>query len=227
MPKSAARGGPLDWDLLFTFTLTLGVILLSGGTAWLLALGRVRRTAAAAAPPAAGGEWLLVPGKRLIAERPDGDFQARLRRAARLAAHPPRRPILILGGRTGTARITEAAAGEAFLRTLPHGERLRVHQEAASQDTLTNLRNVRALLGHWAPGAPVTLVSNRYHLARIGLIADSLGLAHRLCPAEPALARDWTTRRQLLRESFFYLWFIVGKGWATLIRSRRMLARVT
>ena len=80
MSQSTARGGPVDWDLLFTFTLTLGVILLSGGTAWLLALGRVRRTAAAAAPPAAGGEWLLVPGKRLIAERPDGDFQARLRR---------------------------------------------------------------------------------------------------------------------------------------------------
>ena len=227
MPTSTESQGPIDWDLILTFALTLCVILLTGGTAWLFALGRVLQTARTGAALAPDGEWLLVPGKRLVADRPDGDFRERLRRAADLAGCPPRHPILILGGRTGAARISEAEAGETFLRSLPEGEGLRVHLEAASQDTLTNLRNVRELLGHRAPGASVTLISNRYHLARLGLIAESLGLRPRLYPAEPVLAHDWTTRRHLLRESLFYLWFNVGKGWATLIRSRRMLARVT
>ena len=83
------------------------------------------------------------------------------------------------------------------------------------------------MLKRRSSGMVATLISNRYHLARIGLIASSLGIAYRLWPAEdrfaPAL-RLWPT---LIRESVFYLWFVVGKGWATLTGNTRMLARVT
>lgn len=217
----------VDWDGVFTFALTLVVVLLSAGIAYLATAARVLRTARAGTPSAGDGDWLLVPGKRLKDGRPDRDFAARLRRAAALGTEPPGHPILILGGRTDGSDLSEAVAGAAFLRGLPQGERLRVHLEADSLDTLTNLRNVRELLDRWAPGAPLLLVSNRYHLARLGLLAASLGLRYRLCPAESRLPRDWSTARHLLTESLYCLWFQVGKGWATLIRSRRMLARVT
>jgi uncharacterized SAM-binding protein YcdF (DUF218 family) len=176
---------------------------------------------------APSGAPLLVPGKRLVDERPDRDFAERLRCAAGLAGLPNPRPILILGGLTGRARISEAAAGERYLRSLPGGSALLIRGEATSHDTLTNLRNVREMLGWQSTGATVTVVSNRYHLARIGLIAESLGIRHRLCPAEPAFAPDRAMWRQLLKEAFFYLWFRVGKGWATLTFNRRMLGRVT
>ena len=218
---------PVDWDGVVTFGLALAVVLLSAGTAYVVAALRVLRTARVAVPSPQDGEWLLVPGKRLRDGGPDCDFAARLRRAAALAGCAPGYPICILGGRTGGQPITEAAAGAAFLRALPGGERLQLHLEAESRDTLTNLRNVRELLDRWAPGAGLILVSNRYHLARLGLLAASLGLHYRLCPAEPHLSRDWSTARHLFTEAFYCLWFQVGKGWATLIRSRRMLGRVT
>lgn len=221
------RPRPFDWDRMLTFGLTAAVVLLSGGMAYLAAAVRVLRAARVGVPSPQDGDWLLVPGKRLRNGHPDRDFAARLDRAAGLAARPPGHPICILGGDTGGAGISEAAAGAAFLRGLPGGERLRLHLETESLDTLTNLRNVRELLGRWAPGASVVLVSNRYHLARLGLLAASLGLPHRLCPAEPVLPRDWPTARRLVTEAFYCLWFQVGKGWAILIRSRRMLGRVT
>jgi uncharacterized SAM-binding protein YcdF (DUF218 family) len=226
MPRSFAE--PVDWDAVLTFGLMVCLILLTLGSALLFAFHRVLRVAQAQVGEHPGaGQLLLVPGKRLIDGRPDGDFEQRLRCAASLAVRPPRCEILILGGLTGKAHISEAAAGERFLRSLPEGASLLIGREATSRDTLTNLRNVRDMLRRLPADATVTVVSNRYHLARIGLIATSVGIRHRLWPAETAFTPDWTLWYQLLKESVFYLWFLVGKGWATLTRNRRMLERVT
>jgi uncharacterized SAM-binding protein YcdF (DUF218 family) len=216
-----------DWDALLTFTLTLLISLGTLGIANLLALSRVVSTARVRLAEIETGRLLLVPGKRLVDGRPDGDFEYRLRRAAELSAHQPNHRILILGGVTGNAPVSEAAAGARFIRSLPDGESLHVELESTSRDTLTNLRNVRDMLRYRPDATDVILISNRYHLARIGLIADSLGIAHRLCPAEDRCGNALTLWPVLLRESFFYLWFVVGKGWAILTRNRRMLERVT
>lgn len=220
-----------DWDVLLTLTLTLLVSLGTLGTANLWAVSRVVSAARVRFTEIESGiesgRLLLIPGKRLVDGRPDGDFECRLRRAAGLSARQPNHLILILGGMTGNAPVSEAAAGARFIRSLPNGESLHVEQESASQDTLTNLRNVRDLLRDRPDDTNAILISNRYHLARIGLIADSLGIAHRLCPAEDRFGHAVTIWPVLLRESFFYLWFVVGKGWAILTRNRRMLERVT
>jgi uncharacterized SAM-binding protein YcdF (DUF218 family) len=218
---------PLDRDALFTFALTLLVSLLTLGIANLFALYRVLAAARLRTDPGSASPLLLVPGKRLIGERPDCDFALRLRRAAALSAQDPGHLILILGGITGEAQVSEAAAGARYLRALPNGGALHIELESASRDTLTNLRNVRELLARRPGGPPATLISNRYHLARIGLIADSLRIGHRLWPAEERFAPDAALWPVLLRESFFYLWFLVGKGWARLTRNARMLGRVT
>jgi len=218
----------IDWDAVLTLALTFALLPLTLGAALIPPLRRVLRAGRVPlTAPSDPGPWLLVPGKRLVDGRPDRDFAARLRAAATLACEHPGCTILVLGGVTGSASISEAAAGEHFLRALPEGMGLRVRQEAHSQDTLTNLRNARELLRTTAPGLPVLLVSNRYHLARIGLIAASLGIAHRFWPAEATLPQGPGTWGRLVREAFYCLWFGVGRGWARLTRNRRMLNRIT
>jgi hypothetical protein len=217
----------IDRDAVFTCGLTLLASLLCLGAANLFALYRVVSAARIRTDYCKAGPLLLVPGKRLIGERPDADFETRLRCAAALSVRDPEHLILILGGVTGAGQISEAAAGAHFLRTLPNGGALRIELESASRDTLTNLRNVRTLLQRHPDRPAAILISNRYHLARIGLIANSLGIEHRLWPAEDRFGADAASWPGLLRESFFYLWFLVGKGWATLTGNTRMLARVT
>jgi uncharacterized SAM-binding protein YcdF (DUF218 family) len=227
MIRSREDPSRTDWDALFTLCLTLVASLLTLGTANCFALYRVVRAARVRVDTHRASPLILVPGKRLIDHRPDADFERRLRCAAQLSAREPAHLILILGGVTGDSQVSEADAGARFLRALPNGGALRIELESASRDTLTNLRNVRALLARRSATMVATLISNRYHLARIGLIATSLGIAHRLWPAEDPREPGAAPWPALLRESFFYLWFMVGKGWATLTRNARMLARVT
>lgn len=218
----------IDWDGLFTFGLTILVIVGTLGVALIVALQRVVAVARMHVDSEKVTELLIVPGKRLVRGRPDEDFGARLRRAATLSQTKDHRRILILGGKTASSALTEAEAGEIFLRSLPGAGDLSILQESASRNTLSNLRNVRDMLSESLNcDGRVTLISNRYHLARLGLIADSLSLAHFLWPAEDGLQLNATMALILFREALFWLWFRVGKRWALLTRNVRMLARIT
>jgi uncharacterized SAM-binding protein YcdF (DUF218 family) len=221
----AAADG-IDWDGLGTFALTILAGAATAGLPFLIAAARVLRAGLGTAD-GPGSDLLVVFGKRLLRDQPDRDYRARLTTAARLAAGRPQHRILILGGHTGDAGLSEAEAGERLLRALPGGAALNVGLEQASRDTLTNLRNLREMLAGTDP-RPLTLITNRYHLARVAQMAASLGLAHRCCAAEgigAALRPSWLLRWPL--EAFYVTWFATGKLWATLTRNRRMLARVT
>lgn len=223
------QSGRLDWDALLTLALAILVLLLSAGLLLCCAMIWVLYVGLRTGSGPAEWDWLVVPGKRLVDGQPDGDFQTRLLAAGRLAKDQPASRILILGGRTGGASISEAKAGEQWLRRhWPEGGGLDIDLEQGSDSTLMNLRHTRRLLH--APNAPsgVTLVSNRYHLARLGLIAASLGLQSQLCAAEGrAAGLRGTSVQHWPLEAFFVCWFLTGKLWARLIRSRRMLDRVT
>lgn len=218
--------GGIDWDGLGTFALTLLLGAAAVGVPFILALLWVFRVGLGPAAGPVDGP-LVVFGKRLLEDQPDADYRARLTTAAALAARHPGQPIIILGGRTGTAQLSEAQAGARWLRSLPDGAALHIMLEQRSGDTLTNLRNLRELLAGTDP-PPLTMISNRYHLARLAQIAASLGLAHRLFGAESisAALRPVALRRWPL-EAFYVTWFATGKLWAGLTRNRRMLARVT
>lgn len=225
------RGDCIDRDGLFTLALTVLVIAGLAGIPLAAALGWVCWTGLRAGRDAAD-DTLVVFGKRPRRGRVDDDYRARLSTAARLAAARPRRRIIILGGRTGGTALSEAEAGRRILlQGLPERGRLNVTLEQVSSNTLTNLRNLRGLLDTSLDGTgqrPLTLITNRYHLARVGQMATSLGLAHHLCAAEdrctalrPAKLANW------LIEAFYFSWFITGKLWAVTTGNRRMLARVT
>jgi uncharacterized SAM-binding protein YcdF (DUF218 family) len=211
-------------DIAHSLTVATAACVASGG---LLYLGYLAYTAVVAARSrhhAVDGDHLLVFGKRLRNGRPDEDFARRLRRAHKLAARRPERPLILLGG--GCSGISEAQAGLHLLRDMGLPEQVPVWLEDRSQDTLENLRNARAMLSRRGPGA-VLLLSNRYHLARCARLAAQLGFDYRLCAAE---ARFVPSPRALLRlavEAAFLCWLDIGTRWARLIGHRRMLDRVT
>ncbi|MBC7988227.1 MAG: YdcF family protein, partial [Luteimonas sp.] len=102
--------------------------------------------------------------------------------------------------------------------------------EGGSRDTLQNLRNARELLHTSTAGEPfgrVTLLSNRYHLARCALFAGQLGLDWELCAAEARLPMHVRTVWRIAGEAVYVCWSDIGTRWARLIGHRRMLARVT
>ncbi|WP_052347830.1 YdcF family protein, partial [Imhoffiella purpurea] len=180
------RSRPPDWDGLLTIALALVVLFATLGLAYLHWLRRV--IGSARAPNDSRLEehsWLVVPGKRLGREGPDPEFRERLDRAAALARSPCAARLVILGGRTANAAVSEARAGAEYLEAGRLSRKLPLILEDQSRNTLTNLCNLRALaVRDGAVQTPLVIVSNRYHLARLGLMAASLGLRHRLEPAE-------------------------------------------
>ena len=136
--------------------------------------------------------------------------------------------LVILGGASKEGAISEAQAGLDYLRSRGIDQGYKIQLEERSRNTLENLRHAQQILfPEGIESSPIILVTNRYHLARSALIAESLGFTPVLYPAEagfPVSMWDWG---KLLKEAFYMFWFKTGKSWARLIRNQRMLDRVT
>lgn len=214
----------VDRDVLHTGLVTLLACMLSAGVVYLAYFWHVLRVARRAPTTPAHGDTVLVFGKHAPHGRIDADFAARLERAATLwREHPPREVILLGGGAPNEPTEAEVARQSLLARNLGAGPALRM--EAQSRDTLQNLRNARDLMV--GQTTRVTLLSNRYHLARCALFARQLGYDWELCAAEPRLPLRPSTLLHLATEAYFVCWSDLGTRWARFIRSERMLARVT
>ena len=213
-----------DRDVLQTGLVAIAACTLSGGLVYLGYLLHVWRVARRATCTPERGDCVLVFGKHAPGGRIDADFAARLERAATLwRERPPADLILLGGGAPDEPSEAEVARGALLARGLGTGPMLRL--EAQSRDTLQNLRNARDLVGDTP--RRVTLLSNRYHLARCALFARQLGYDWELCAAEPRLPRTPATVFRLAAEAYFVCWSDLGTRWARFIGNRRMLARVT
>ena len=214
-----------DRDVLHTGLVAIAACTLSGGLVYLGYFLHVWRVAARATCIPERGDCVLLFGKHAPGGRIDADFEARLERAATLwRDHPPADLILLGGGAPDEPTEAEVARTALLARGLHTGPVLRL--EAQSRDTLQNLRNARDLLVGERPRR-VTLLSNRYHLARCALFARQLGYDWELCAAEPRLPRTPATLLRLAAEAYFVCWSDLGTRWARFIGNRRMLARVT
>lgn len=203
---------------------SVSALALLGWPVW----GRLRRVLrGAGGDPVEPSDLILVLGRRLERDRPTVTFEARLAHAADLWRRGLAPRILVAGGLTGRAEISEAEAGCAWLRDqgIPD-EALR--SEDQSQHTLENLFHVRETLR--AEGwRTLILVSDGLHLARAGALARGLGLAARCssapgCPPRRGSLAWW---RRALLEAFFLHWYHTGLAYSRLIRSERQLGRVT
>jgi len=205
--------------MLFISTL---VITLTGGISLLPVLRRVIRVGRDTATHLTESRAVLVPGVRLQRGEIGADFRCRLERAAALHADGAA-PLVLLGGITGSAVVSEAAKGHDYLRARGVADGA-MQLEENSRHTLENLRHARALLGD---ATPVTIISNRYHLARLGVMAAGLGLDHRLCAAEADWRWSPALVGHLLRETFYIHWYLIGSRWARLTRDRASQARIS
>lgn len=232
MPSRSAHRLSLfgDRDVLHAAAIALSACLLSAGLVYVGYLVHVLRIARKAPCRPEHGDCVLVFGKHAPGGRIDHDFAARLDRAAILwRERPPASVVLLGGGAPDEASEAEVARQGLFARGLAADAPLRL--EAQSRDTLQNLRNARAMLGDGMPGEGrarrVTLLSNRYHLARCALFARQLGFDWELCAAEPRLRLGTRTVLRLLGEAAYVCCTDLGTRWARLIGHRRMLARVS
>ncbi|MEN8168238.1 MAG: YdcF family protein [Pseudomonadota bacterium] len=216
----------IDWDALFTLLLTLLVIGLGIGLPMLISYLHALRTASASICDTRHGSSLLVFGKRLRRGVVDSDYRGRLDKTLELMAQDPKRTVILLGGSPRSEHLSEAMAGLSYLKAkgIEHGGTIQL--EERSRNTLENLRQARQMLQSTNSG-PTVLITNRYHLARSRMIANSLGLKHILCPAEARFVLTPAVVGRLAFEAFYILWFTTGKSWARMIGSERMLKRVT
>lgn len=220
-PTSAACG----MDGLAMLLLSNLAILATGGLLWLWLLRRTYLTARRAPTGAASPGWLLVLGMRLRDGRITSDLARRLDRAQELLERHPACKAVLLGGVTSSDPRSEALAGREYLLARGIAPE-RVVLEDRSRHTLENLREARKLLAGAEGEAPL-LISNRFHLARSGAIADGLGMRHRLCAAEEEFGLDPLTLLRLLKESYFLHWYYVGRSWARWTANRKMLERIS
>lgn len=172
-------------------------------------------------------DLILVLGRVLDDDRPTLVFEGRLALAEDLWRGGLAPRILITGGLTGQARVSEAEAGKAWLlaRGVPAEALL---TEDQSQHTLDNLFYVRERMQRqgWQS---ILLVSDPLHLARARALADGLRMQIRCQPARACPptrgSLGWWCRA--LSEAFFLHWYATGVWYSRLICSERQLARVT
>lgn len=197
---------------------SLAMVVLTLGLSWFLTWLWVVRHAFIR-PPELDTGTLLVCGHRLEDGHPSADYRQRLARAAELCRRHRLR-VILLGGGEGPS---EAQAGQRWL--LEHGDidPDRITLEELSTDSFENLRNARDLTDG---SGPVYLLSSRYHLGRLVVLARQLGLTPRPVPAESKFRPSLYNMRMCVCESAFLCWFVSGRLWATLARRRPLLARL-
>lgn len=200
------------------------VALCSGGLSLLfvfLYVTRVARTASAEVP-LDNDLCVLVPGVRLENGSVGKDFRQRLERAYVLYQAGARQ-IILLGGKMAGSMRSEAAAGADYLlmRGLPNTV---LRLEEGSRHTLENLRYARELIEQ---DQALLIVSNRYHLARLAIMADGLGLRSILCAAEASAYWRASRAGRLGLEAFYVHWYLTGRYWARLVGDRKSLERIS
>lgn len=161
----------------------------------------------------------IIFGKKLINNLPDQDYRFRLMRLLQC----PFNTAIIMGGKTGNSFKSEAEAGLSFLQQNGLGKNKTVLLEQSSENTLENLKNTRQILKN----NPTVILSNRYHLARCSILAESLSINYTLCAAENDFSCTLGNLGKCLKEAFYIHWFYSGKYWAKLTGNKRMLDKIS
>ena len=200
------------------FLLSNLLLIASLGISGLLCLWRVHGYARRAPSRVDCNGIPCVFGHRLKHDGPSADYRLRLDRGAALFAALDAPTLILLGGRGEGATQSEAACGATYLQRHHGLGRADLLLEDHSRFTLENLRQLRSLMAN--SGAELILISNRYHLARISSMAQGLGLAHRVCAAEPRLRVDPTYLVQSLRDAYLLHWYWVSRHWGRLSGNR-------
>lgn len=156
------------------------------------------------------GETAIVLGAAVIGERPSPVFAARLDHAARLYREGRTKKVLVTGGRSSEDRLSEAAAGAAYLQTLgvPMSAILK---EDRSRTTRQNLANASRVLGP-VRIKPVLIVSDPIHMRRAMAMAAAEGLDALPSPTPKTRYRSIGTQAPFLAREvwFMHVFWLAG-----------------
>ena len=218
----AKANGKMDYDGYGTALLSLLIIFLTFGFTLLAMFVYVCYIALTARKESQTGNVVML-GKRLQNNLPDYDYRLRLDRAVEVNRETPDQHYFILGGHTGDAEISEAEAGKRYLIDAGLEEK-QIHCEENSRNTLENFRNLKA--GHILDTRQISLITNRHHLARAGVMAGGFGFGVNLCAAEDQYKFGFINSISMLMESLLLHWYFAGKLYANITCNKRMLARI-
>jgi len=222
----------LDWDGLFTLSLSFIWVVLLLGMPLVWHFYRVYNVAAkTGAPKEAIGTWIIF-GKKLQNNQLDSEYKQRITASYQALKNHYPRTLIFQGGITHNNTVSEAQAGLKYFNSLfiePYSHQktsFHLLLEDKSKNTLENLRNTREYLQHRQLPLKVTLISNRYHLLRCSIIAKNMVFSTELLPAESEWNFNLIQAYKILLEALFLNWYHTGLFISKMLNSQRMLNKI-
>lgn len=200
------------------------IIIATAGISYLLCLKKIFNTAKKASHRCDKNVVVCALGKKLVNENPDKEYLSRLNRVNHILKADEHSRVILLGGKTGRAGISEAFAGQKVLLK-ENVDVSRISLEEASANTLENIKNALVLLKE--KDKKIVVVTNRYHLARAKKMAEGFGLDVILCAAEDNLKLNLVSVFKLAIEALHVHWYISGHYYAHLTGNDRMIKRIS
>ena len=201
----------LDFNGLTTLIISTFVITICLGATYFLTLIHIFKVAKKSSHIGGATDLVIVHGIKLTRNKIGRDFTVRLNRALDLY-HQNQALILLLGGFVGSSSISEAEAGRQYL--IDQGvKREFLLIEDQSRHTLENLFEARKVIGN-LDLKRCSLLSNRYHLARISAFAGGMNMDVTLIAAEKNFKLTLSGLARFLTEAFYLHWYYTGKFWS-------------
>jgi len=213
----------IDLDGYSMLVVSTIVMIATAGISYLFCLKKIFNTAKNTQHLCDKNTMVCVLGKKLINEKPDYEYIARLQRASSILNDNNDSQVLLLGGKTGKASVSEAFAGKEFLLK-NNIDVSRIHLEEASRNTLENIKNAIDLLIE--KDKKVVVVTNRYHLARAKQMSNGFGFDVDICAAEDKFKINLNTLFKLMIEALHVHWYISGHYYARITKNKRIIKRV-
>ncbi len=229
MPNPILSIKQLDWSGLFTLLLSITTGLLTAGLIWIWWVIKVHHTAKYSQANLSPKTWLLL-GKRLRHNQPDKDYQQRLDQVIVACQQSSPTILMLLGGTTHHNTVSESQAGLSYLiHNQPdcfNHPKFILNLEQNSQNTLENLKEIRQALTQQKTSLEVSLITNRYHLARSQAMAQTLGFQCHFIPAETHYTFSLLQTGKILIEAFYLNWYTTGKAFSQLFKIQHMLKKI-
>jgi len=220
LPKHKSK---IDIDGYSMLILSALIMIATAGISYLFCFKKIFNTARTTPHHCSDNVMVCVLGKKLVNEKPDKEYLLRLNRATHILENDGQSQVILLGGQTGNAKISEAFAGKEFLLS-NNIKSSQIYLEEASRNTLENIKNAIVLLKE--KDKKIVVVTNRYHLARAKQMAEGFGLDVTLCAAEERLNINFVTVFKLIIEALHVHWYISGHYYAHLTNNNRIINRV-
>ncbi len=121
---------------------------------------------------------MIVLGAKVRPDGPSPALQRRLDKAAEYLKDHPDVLVIVSGGQGSNEPMSEAQAMAEYLETAGVAS-WRIYREETSATTIENLDNSKILMeqmGYDLERTPVIVVSSSFHLARVRMLCNRIGL---------------------------------------------------